>query len=740
MATVSDPLSSVLEAKTAADLASHLGLATVGDLLRHYPRRYAERGAMTSLRGLEVGEHVTVLARVAKVSSREMKNRPGTLQELIITDGHGEVRCTFFSQRWLPKRMPVGTVALFAGQVSVFNKVLQLTHPDYRALTGVEDTADAAEELADLARPMLPIYPATAKLASWDISSAVRKVLAVLDLQEDPLPEALRSELGLLELGEALRLIHRPDTADDVTAAEARLRFDEAMALQLVLAGRRVVDSGRTAPACPTRGDGVAAAFDAQLPFTLTEGQKQVGAELAADLARSHPMSRLLQGEVGSGKTVVALRAMLDVVDSGRQAAMLAPTEVLAAQHARSLSMLLGQLGRAGELGSPEQATRVRLLTGSMPTAIKRAALLDIVTGEAGIVIGTHALIQDTVSFFDLGLVVVDEQHRFGVEQRDRLRDKGRDGATPHLLVMTATPIPRTVALTVFGDLAVSTLRELPAGRAPITTSVVPETEKPTWLDRAWIRVVEEVAAGRQAYVVCSRIGEDDADQNADQNYNGSAQGGGGQEEETKEENPTRPVLELAEELAAGPLAGVRLEVLHGRMAGEDKDAVMRAFAAGEIDVLVATTVIEVGVDVANATTMVVMDAERFGVSQLHQLRGRVGRGGHPGLCLLHTTARDGAPSRRRLDAVARTTDGFELAQLDLEQRREGDVLGVAQSGVRSTLRKLSLLRDGDVIESARRAAGEVIATDPTLTRHPGLAAMVSSALDPGKVDYLQKA
>jgi ATP-dependent DNA helicase RecG len=724
VAALADGLEGVVGAKAAKALSTALDLQTVGDLLRHYPRRYVERGKMTVLGGLEVDEHVTVLARVATITSRRMQNRPGTIQELVITDGRGELRCTFFSRPYLLQQLPAGTEALFAGQVSQYRRTLQLTHPDFRVLPGHDDAPDAATaaEIADFARPLISIYPATAKLPSWDVSACVRQVLAVLDPQDDPLPAALRAELGLVGLEAALRGVHRPDRLEDVEAASERLRFDEAMALQLVLAQRRHADSVRVAPACPPVADGVAAAFEHALPFPLTDGQLTVGAELSADLSRTRPMSRLLQGEVGSGKTVVALRAMLAVVDAGRQAAMLAPTEVLAAQHARSLRAMLGPLGRAGELDGAERATRVTLLTGSMPTAAKRQALLDIVTGDAGIVIGTHALIQDRVSFLDLGLVVVDEQHRFGVEQRDRLRDRGRDGATPHLLVMTATPIPRTVAMTVFGDLEVSTLRELPRGRAPIASSVVPVAEKPAWLDRAWARITEEVAAGRQAYVVCSRIGADDP------------------QEEAENESPTRPVLELAEELAAGPLAHLRLEVLHGRMPGEEKDAVMQAFAAGEIDVLVATTVIEVGVDVPNATTMVVMDAERFGVSQLHQLRGRVGRGGHAGLCLLHTTSPAGAASRERLAAVAATSDGFSLAQLDLAQRREGDVLGVAQSGTRSTLRMLSLLRDGDVIASARVQAALVVDADPTLALHPGLAGMVTSALDGDRVDYLEKA
>ncbi|GAB2913205.1 ATP-dependent DNA helicase RecG [Rhodococcus aerolatus] len=723
MAGLDDPLPPILGARSATALQKALGLGTVGQLLRHYPRRYAERGRMTPIAGLEVGEHVTIMARVEKVSSRAMRERRGTIQNLVITDGTTSLGCTFFQQAFLTTVLTPGRQGLFSGEVSRYRGQLQLLHPAYLVVPAPgEDDDTSAEDLADFARPLVPVYPATAKLASWTIARCVRQVLDVLDPQEDPLPAALRAELGLRELEPALRAVHRPDTLADVAAGSERLRFDEAMALQLVLSQRRHAASQRRAPACPARPDGVAAAFEARLPFPLTDGQRAVGEELAADLARDRPMTRLLQGEVGSGKTVVALRAMLAVVDAGRQAALLAPTEVLAAQHARSLRDLLGELGRGGELGAAEHATRVTLLTGSMPTAAKRAALLEIVTGDAGVVVGTHALIQDTVSFLDLGLVVVDEQHRFGVEQRDALRGRGRDGATPHLLVMTATPIPRTVAMTVFGDLAVSTLRELPRGRAPITSSVVPVAERPTWLDRAWARIREEVAAGRQAYVVCSRIGADDP------------------EEEALDENPTRPVLELAEGLVAGPLAGLRVGVLHGRLPGEEKDAVMRSFAAGELDVLVATTVIEVGVDVPNATTMVVMDAERFGVSQLHQLRGRVGRGGHAGLCLLVTSSPAGAPSRERLDAVAATTDGFALAQLDLEQRREGDVLGVAQSGVRSTLRMLSLLRDGDVIATARAQAERVVAADPALAAHPGLAGMVASALDGDRVAYLEKA
>ncbi|MGH3932578.1 MAG: ATP-dependent DNA helicase RecG, partial [Pseudonocardiaceae bacterium] len=510
-----------------------------------------------------------------------------------------------------------------------------------------------------------------------------------------------------------------------------------AMAVQLTLAQRRQETALRPAPACPRRDGGLAAAFDAALPFTLTAEQCGVGELLATELAGAHPMNRLLQGEVGSGKTVVALRAMLQVIDAGRQAVLLAPTEVLAAQHARSLRDMLGEHGRAGELGCAEQATRIALLTGSLPARARKQALLDAACGAAGIVVGTHALIQDRVSFADLGLVVVDEQHRFGVEQRDALRSRAADGGSPHVLVMTATPIPRTVAMTVYGDLEVSSLRELPPGRAPISTTVVPVGEKPAWLDRVWRRITEEVAAGRQAYVVCPRIGGEDAvsedagaeDAVAEETAEDSSDGG----------RSPLAVLDLAPQLDEGPLAGLRLAVLHGRLPGEDKDTIMRSFTAGKIDVLVATTVVEVGVDVPNATVMVIMDAQRFGISQLHQLRGRVGRGQHPGLCLLVTDSPDGTGARQRLDAVARTADGFELARLDLQLRREGDVLGAAQSGRRSGLRLLSLLRDEDLIGQARQAAQRLVEADPELTGHPGLASLAADLLDEDRAPFLEK-
>ncbi|MGH3797251.1 MAG: ATP-dependent DNA helicase RecG [Pseudonocardiaceae bacterium] len=730
MVRMDEALEGPLGRKSAALLAGQLDVHTVGDLLRHYPRRYADQGQLTPIAGLTPGEDVTVIAEVRSCSSRRMQRKPGTIQHAEIFDGTRTLDLTFFNQRHLPTVLVPGRQALFAGRVTRYRRTLQLTHPSFQLLDGDSDR-DAAR-LAEFSRSLIPVYPATKDLPSWTIQLCVRQVFDILDDPQDPLPQSLRAEHRLPALGAALRAVHRSDDRSEIAAAQRRLKWDEAMAVQLTLARRRQEAASRPAPACLRRDGGLAAAFDASLPFTLTGGQRQVGETLAVELAGQHPTNRLLQGEVGSGKTVVALRAMLQVVDAGRQAVLLAPTEVLAAQHARSLRDLLGDHGRAGELGSAEQATRIALLTGSLPARARKQALLDAASGAAGIVVGTHALIQDRVSFFDLGLVVVDEQHRFGVEQRAALRDRAAEGTSPHVLVMTATPIPRTVAMTVYGDLEVSALRELPLGRSPISTTVVPVGEKPSWLDRVWRRITEEVGAGRQAYVVCPRIGEQDAAEDAAAGDDAVAEEGDGG-------RPPLAVLDLAPQLTEGLLAGLRLGVLHGRLPGEEKDAVMRSFADGGIDVLVATTVVEVGVDVPNATVMVIMDAHRFGVSQLHQLRGRVGRGSHPGLCLLVTDSPEGTAARERLDAVAATGDGFELARLDLELRREGDVLGAVQSGRRSGLKLLSLLRDEDLIGQARQAAQRLVEADPELTGHPGLARLAADLLDEERAQYLEK-
>ncbi|HYN93218.1 MAG TPA: ATP-dependent DNA helicase RecG, partial [Pilimelia sp.] len=699
---------------TAKALAGHLDLHTAGDLLYHFPRRYDERGEHTDIRSLAVGEDVTVLAQVRGASLRPMRARRGQLLEVTVADDAGGVlTCTFFNQPWRQRDLRPGRWGLFAGKVTEFRGKRQLNGPDYVLLAEGEESSPDVEEFAGA---LIPVYPAAAGVPTWTIARCVRVVLDTVAEPPEPLPAVVRGGHNLMALGPALREIHRPSGREELARARRRLKWDEAFAVQLTLVQRKHRAAAWPARPRPPRADGLLAGFDATLPYELTAGQRRVGGEVAADLAAAHPMHRLLQGEVGSGKTLVAVRAMLQVVDAGGQAAMLAPTEVLAAQHHRSIADLLGPLGRAGELDGDPAGTRVALVTGSLGAAARRRALQEVAAGHAGIVVGTHALLYEGVDFADLGLVVVDEQHRFGVEQRDALRAKAEQ--PPHVLVMTATPIPRTVAMTVYGDLEVSTLSQLPRGRSPIASHVVPVAEKPAYLERAWRRVREEVQAGHQAYVVCPRIGEGAS---ADEEPPGD------------DESARRPPLagtEVAPLLDEGPLHGLRIGVLHGRLPADEKDAVMRSFAAGKLDVLVATTVIEVGVDVPNATVMIVMDADRFGVSQLHQLRGRVGRGSAPGLCLLVTEAADGSPARERLDAVASTVDGFKLAELDLEQRREGDVLGASQSGKHSHLRLLSLLRDAKLITDARAEAAELVGDDPDLTKYPALAASVAALVD----------
>ncbi|PFG43723.1 ATP-dependent DNA helicase RecG [Isoptericola jiangsuensis] len=739
---LAEPLATTLGARAANPLAT-MGLTTVDDLLRHYPRRYGEPGTMTDMDRLALGEHVTVMAQVARATVRQMRSRGGALLQVTVTDGRHELALTFFAKRPGALRphedkLRPGRQGLFTGVVTEYRGSRQLTHPDY-VLVGV-DADDADDAVTEASRP-IPIYPATAAVPTWRLQRAVRTVLDPLteDDVPDPLPAEVRDRLRLPTRLAALRAVHVPDDAAHWQAGRRRLRTEEAFVLQTALAQRRARAAEQEATARPARPDGLLADFDAALPFTLTAGQRDVGAEIADELARPRPMQRLLQGEVGSGKTVVALRAMLQVVDAGGQAALLAPTEVLAAQHARTLRAMLGPLAEQGMLGGADRATTVALLTGSLGAAARKEALLDAASGRAGIVVGTHALLGDQVQFADLGLVVVDEQHRFGVEQRDALRAKGR--VAPHVLVMTATPIPRTVAMTVFGDLETSTLREVPAGRSGITSHVVPAANE-RWMERVWAKVREEVDAGRRAYVVCARIHpDDDAPARAAADFDEVPEFLDLDGAATTERAPLRAVLEVADELRAQPrLAGVDVGVLHGQMTPADKDAAMARFASGEVPVLVSTTVVEVGVDVPEATVMVVLDADRFGISQLHQLRGRVGRGADPGLCLLVSTAQPGTPAAARVEALAATTDGFELAGLDLELRSEGDVLGAAQSGRSSSLRLLRVVQDADLIAEARAEATAVVDADPGLVGHPELAAAIAAQLDADQEEYLERA
>ena len=712
----------------AGKIEKAFGYTTVGDLLRHYPRRYVPKGDLSDIGALEVDEHVTVIARVVSSDLRvyQDRRRGGSAYrlEVVVATGDQELMLTFFDKKkhiaeWREKSIRPGMHGVFSGKLGRFRNAWQLTNPQTQLVSDdAEAGLDRAHDTWESQPGLMTLYPATSTVQSWQIDRAISLALDLVEDVPEPVPPAVRLAHGLVGARQALTWIHRPDTAHDLEAARATLRFEEAFVTQTVLARRRAELAALPAQARTGLAGGLLDRFDQRLPFELTQGQQEVGEQIMADLAGGHPMHRLLQGEVGSGKTVVALRAMLRVVDSGGQAALLAPTEVLAQQHLRSITAMLGDLAAGGMLGGAEGGTQVALLTGSLGAAARRSALLDAASGAAGIVIGTHALLEERVQFADLGLVVVDEQHRFGVEQRAALADKAGE-VRPHVLVMTATPIPRTVAMTVFGDLETSTLVELPAGRAAVQSSVVPVRSQPTWLDRAWQRVREEVEKGHQVYVVCPRVDTGDTPQEG--------------------ESTSAAVGQVAPFLA-DLLDGVRVAPLHGRMPPEQKESVMRAFADGEVDVLVATTVIEVGVDVANATMMVVLDADRFGVSQLHQLRGRVGRGGHAGLCLLVTSAEDGTAARNRLAAVAATTDGFVLSRVDLEQRREGDVLGAAQSGARKGLKLLSVLEHEEVIVAARAAAADVVDRDPTLAGHPALAEAVRRLDESELSDYLEKA
>ncbi|PRY17374.1 ATP-dependent DNA helicase RecG [Kineococcus rhizosphaerae] len=750
MVDLDAPLSSLLPAtgggkkSDPAKWLANLGLETGRDLLWHLPRKYADRGALTPIRDLVVDENVTILAEVVAVAEPQfLRQRSGSRMTVTLTDGHDEITMTFFMAKpWQFKphqdALEEGRLVLASGKAGQFNGRWQLAKPDYELL---DDPAQGVAAATAVDRP-IPLYPATKDCPNWLVRDSVAALLDLLGSSAQGLEEFLPTDVvaaeGLPAPLDALRQVHHPLNRAELEAGQQRLRFEEAFVLQTALALRRASTATQQAIARKASADGISAAFDERLPFPLTGSQRAVGEEIAAELARPHPMQRLLQGDVGSGKTLVALRAMLTVVDGGGQAALLAPTEVLAAQHLRSITAMLGDLAGGGLLGGDPRGTRVVLLTGSMGAAARREALLAAASGEAGVVIGTHALLQEGVQFADLGLVVVDEQHRFGVEQRDVLRRKGN--GIPHLLVMTATPIPRTVAMTLFGDLETSVLSELPPGRAEVQTVVVP-VDRPAWVDRTWHKIAEEAALGRQAYVVCARIDTDD-DEVAD-----------GTEEAPPEEEPATPkggrpkprpaaaVSQVVEVVRQHPAtSGLRIDVLHGRLAPADKDDVMSRFAVGELDVVVATTVVEVGVDVPNASVMVVVDADRFGISQLHQLRGRIGRGGLPGTCLLLSGTTEGSRAGRRLAALARTRDGFELARLDLLERREGDVLGSAQSGQRTSLQLLGVLQHSEIIERARHRARRLVEADPDLAGHPALAAAVSARVTGDTEAFLGRA
>ena len=722
----------VLGDKTAKALSA-LGLETVDDLMHHLPRYYLSGTQTTDLSQVHAGEHVAIVARVASVT--RIDKRPGKPQdrgriEAVLTDGTTRLTATFFGQDHLlaywQRVLTKDGKGIFVGKVGQFRNNLQMAHPDFVMIDNFGNIiARASEERRAMAqqvtrRGLVGIYPASAKLPTWQIGECADTVLNLLMLGlADSLPDTVVQAEGLPGLLETFQAIHWPQDGRSIEAALKRLKFEEALALQLTMAYRRAARGDQTAPSIVARDGGLLAAFDARLPFILTDGQKAVSREIADDMAATTPMQRLLQGEVGSGKTVVALRAMLATIDAGHQAVLLAPTEVLAAQHTATITALMGDLAAGGTLGAPALATRLVTVTGSASAIARRNAQDAMASGQAGLIVGTHALLYGA-RFADLGMVVIDEQHRFGVEQRSVLTNQ--DGLRPHVLVMTATPIPRSVAMTVFGDLETSTLSEVPAGRGDVSTTVVALQQHPAWLTRVWQRVHEEVAAGRQVFVVCPRINAKDSDV-----WSELSQSAG---------QPSASAVELHKQLTAGPLADLRVGLMHGRLPTSEKDDVMARFVAGDIDVLVCTTVIEVGVDVPNASMMVVMDADRFGVSQLHQLRGRIGRGEAAGVCLLVTSADGDSLAADRLRAVAATRDGFQLAEFDLAVRREGDVAGAEQAGGRSSLRFLRVLDDADLIAHARDVAERLAADDPACG-DPRLADLVAGVDD--QSDWLDR-
>ena len=712
------PLGELLIPKESKAMAS-FGVRDLDAMMRFAPRRYSVPAPLRSLREIREGEEMSAIVHVLGVKDRRMRSRHGFILEAEVSDGDEQLTLTFFLTRqhqvdWHRGRLVRGAQILVRGQARSDKwGHPQLTHPRY------EEFEDTPQGRRAAMRP-LPVYPLKRNIKQATMRSATRKGLEFARSLLHPVPQEVLDARGVLPLEEAVQKLHAPWTESDAAAGTRYMAFEEAFVLQTIFGQRRAIDARTPAPSLTAEGP-LQPAFDERLPFRLTGGQHEVGRQLIERVQRSHPSSVLLQGDVGSGKTVVALRAMLRAVDSGHQAALLAPTEVLAEQHHRTLTQLLGDLAAAGRLDGHPDATRVRLLTGSQRTAARRETLLDVTSGQAGIVVGTHALLTESVEFAFLGLVVIDEQHRFGVDHRRRLREKGPQGQSPHVIVMTATPIPRTAALSTVGDLDVLTLRESPGERAGVTSFVVHEG-RAAWEQRMWQRAGEEIAAGRQVFVVCARIDETSEDAPPQALF-------AGEEGETPAP-PPRGVTETVSRLAERPeLAGARIGLLHGRLGTEEKQHVMDQVVAGQIDLLVATTVIEVGVDVPNASVMIILDAERFGVSQIHQLRGRVGRGEHTGIAFLDTRAPEGSRTSRHLQMIAGAGDGFELAELDLQRRGAGDLVGEEQSGLRRTLQHLDLIRDAELIGDAREDAFTVVREDPELSAHPALATAVAIRL-----------
>ncbi len=679
---LSTPLKELIGGKSAASLEKSFGITSAGELLNHYPRKYIDRGRLTPFNKVEVGVPVTVMATIKSIETRRMQQKRGFILVVRVSDGIDTMELTFFNQKWRERDLQVGRIGLFAGTVSEFRGVRTLTHPKYALFADIGiDVSQEADAITEFTGEIISVYSSSQDLASWQIQAAIDVVLTSADELIDPLPAELVAKHGFMTKIESLHAIHQPGDHSEIVRATQRIKYEEAFVLLALMCQRKSIAKSALARARSGSDSIMLAQFDGSLPFELTQGQREVGEEIAADLARSIPMTRLLQGDVGSGKTIVSIRAMLEVIATGGQVALLAPTEVLAAQHLESLQRFLQ--------GVYSRPIRVDLLTGGMSVPKRCQILLDAQSGDLDILIGTHALLEENVQFFDLGLIVIDEQHRFGVEQRAAMLTKGRDELRPHLLVMTATPIPRTVALTIFGDLDISTLTESPSLRAEVQTHLVSSSGMPRSEMRVWERMAEEVAAGNKVFVVCAIISPSETDLKRDK---------------ALQLEPLASVEETYDSLII-QFPKIAFEKLHGGLDSQSKREIMRRFEGLEepqIDVLISTTVIEVGVDIPAATMIIVLNAERFGMSQLHQLRGRIGRGSLPGLCILVHGFTYSAASLDRLNALRDSRDGFALSQRDLEIRGEGDVLGQDQSGALSSLRLLKVINDLEFIETVR--------------------------------------
>ncbi|WP_083563002.1 ATP-dependent DNA helicase RecG [Boudabousia liubingyangii] len=740
-AELDTPLDRRVGPKTAKKLAK-LGLNTVRDLLYLQPRRLQTWAELSALENLNEGEEVTFIAQVTDAQMRSLRNRPGAMFTAHLYDGAIELTATFFARHqailnFHARNLVPGNHYMFSGKLSQYRGKWQLTHPEYDTAEGLSESELAARA----ARPAL-IYPQSAGLPSWVTAKAIRTILDTLKPEDVPevLPEDFRKTQGWDTTFTALHKLHQPETIEEYRWAQKRLAFDEALITQTALAQARQGYQAQTAHPLTEDPKGLLTQIESALPFELTDSQKQVNQQIAQDLAKSHPMQRLLQGDVGSGKTIVAVLALARALAHGYQGALLAPTEVLATQHYLGLLKQFPGLIAPASLTSRTAPIELLLLTGSLSAKDKRQALAILASGKPVLVIGTHALLSEHVQIPNLALLVVDEQHRFGVKQREILREKTEH--VPHLLVMTATPIPRTVAMTLFGDLEVSILGARPRPGEEITTYLVP-AEKPAWMARLWTRTAEEVHNGAHVYIVCPRISEDEKDpetrsvSTADAPHNQAK----AVKAATRKATPSAPAEEkrkivltsaegLYQKLQQEPaLQGIKLALLHGRQSPAEKAQIMDDFKSGKTPVLISTTVIEVGVDDPEATLMIIMDAQQYGLSALHQLRGRVGRGSRPGTCLAVYQETQGDDALTRLQALAESNDGFYLAEKDLEIRREGDVLGEGQAGRGSSLKFISVLKDLDTIKRARSLADHLVSEDPELAEHPDLKAAIDSAL-----------